>query len=219
MITVASVWVKGHVGYDVKYVTRLARMVRAKMTRPYRFVCLTDDPRRFTSDDIEPIVIPNPRPQFAWWAKLHLFDPSKFSRGRVLYLDLDTLVVGSLDDIVDYPGRFALIPDAGQFAGVGMRKVVKRFNSSVMVFDAGSQRRLWDAWMPAVSERLWGDQDLIGEVCPLASQMPAVWFPRISTLKGNGPTQDARVVLCKVPKNALAARKWPWVRDVWERAA
>jgi hypothetical protein len=67
---------------------------------PHRFVCLSD------------VEVPCERIPLAtrwpgWWAKLELFTPGHFA-GRVLYLDLDTVVVGSLDAIASYPHRFTM---------------------------------------------------------------------------------------------------------------
>ena len=216
MTTVVCVWVHGHVPFTSDYVIRLASMVSRHMDRPYRFVCLCDKPYQLgRSQGIEKIQIPKPKDIFGWWSKMSIFDASHGFTGRMLYLDLDTLVVKSLAPILDYPSKFALIPDAGNFRGRGSLAVVKRFNSSVMVWDAGVNTQLWDDWTPAVAKRLHGDQDYIGEQMPGADTMPISWFPRLSELNGQPPKADAKVVLCKVPKNVEAAKLYPWVAEAW----
>jgi hypothetical protein len=134
---------------------------------------------------------------------------------RVLYLDLDTLIVGSLDDVADYPSRFALVPHAGTFNGRDGLAVVKRFNSSAMVWDADVPGYLYDTWHPQVMRRLFGDQDWIGEQTHEADTMPIEWFPRLSAIKGGRIPTDAKVILCKKPKNEEAAEQWPWFRERW----
>lgn len=219
MTTVCCVFVRGHVRYTPEYVIRLAAMVKRRMDRPYRFVCLTDQPQAFKDKGGVGTLRVDPwRGLFAWWAKIHLFAPSSGLIGRVLYLDLDTLVVGPLAPILDFPAAFALIPHAGRFEGKGTRKVVKRFNSSVMVWDEGATTDIWERWTPEVSERLWGDQDAIGEWRPDAATMPESWFPRLSSIRGGPIPPDAKVILAKSPKNAEAARRWRWVSDVWRAA-
>lgn len=214
MITVACLLVKGHVGYTPEYVRRLRGMVARWLWEPYRFVCLTDQPRRMPRG-VEAIAIPNPRPLRGWWAKVRLFDDRHKFAGRMLYLDLDTLIVGPLAPIVQYPSPFALVPHSGSFEGRDGLAVVKRFNSSVMVWNAGEQSRLFTEWPPKESGRLWGDQDAIGERAPDASTMPAQWFPRLSEI-GDGPVpQEAVIVLAKKPKPEEAARRWTWVREAW----
>lgn len=217
-LTVACVWVKGHVPYPVEYVSRLSAMVAKRLDRPYRMVCLTDRPGQ-VPDGVEAITIPNPRPLDGWWSKLELFNPQHGVTGRVLYLDLDTLLVKSLDPIVDLPASFALIPHTGRFKGFRNKAVVRRFNSSVMVFDAGINHRLYKDWTPAVAERLHGDQDWIGEQYPEAWTMPLSWFPRISEVGPLGRvSSEAKVVLVKTPKNIQAAKRWPWFNQEWRAA-
>lgn len=216
MITVACVWVDGHVPYPQVYVERLASMVRRHLTVPSRLVCLTDRPWRIPADQWQTIPIPNPKPMKAWWSKIELFNPAHDLGTRVLYLDLDSLVVDSLDPLALYPTSFALVPHAGTFSGKGRFKIVKRYNSSVMVWDVGTTSGLYTGWTPEVADRLHGDQDWIGEQRNNAETMPLEWFPRLSELNGNGIPHTARVVLCKTPKNEEAAQKWPWFREQWQ---
>lgn len=213
MITVACVLVRGNVDYSMDYVSRLRSMVARHLPTPHAFACLTDQP-----SDVPPGVRPvqvAPSPGLAgWWAKMELFNPAHQLGERVLYLDLDTLVVADLLEVATWPGEFALVPDAGTFQGRNGLKVVKRFNSSVMNFRPEAVRGLYEAWSPQVGLRLWGDQDFIGEQMPGADTMPLSWFPRLSAAR---PPWDAdvKVVLCKKPKNHEAAERWPWFRDSW----
>ena len=220
MTTVCCLFVRGHVPYTADYVVKLAAMVRRWMDRPYRFVCLTDQPKLLRRwDGIETITVTPFKGLYAWWNKVQLFDPWIGLSGRTLYLDLDTLVVGPLAPVLDFPAPFALLPHEGRFDGKGPRKVVKRFNSSVMVWNPGHATYLLAAaWHPTVSERLWGDQDWIGEQMPDAATMPAGWFPRLSAIRGGPVPSEAKVILAKSPKNAEAARRWAWVRQVWRAA-
>jgi hypothetical protein len=213
MTTIACVFVRGHVAYTSEYVTRLAAMVKRWMDRPYRFVCLSD--RGYLGPHVETIQIPWSGEFRGWWAKLQLFRHDLGLTGRVLYLDLDTLIVGPLGPILDYPAPFALLPHAGRFEGKDGLAVVKHFNSSVMVWNAGEQTHLHARWTPEVATRLWGDQDWIGEQCSSAATLPAEWCPRFSELSGPCLPSDAKVILMKTPKNVRAARMHRWVREIW----
>lgn len=219
-VTIACVWVRGNVPYSVEYVAKLASMVRRWYNRPHRFVCLTDQPTELLRLQVHPIRIPSPAPLAGWWSKMRCFDPLNGLAGRVLYLDLDTLIMAPLDPIIDFPAPFALVPHSGTFNGKRGLAVVKRFNSSVMVWDAGPTGRRWSSlwldWSPKVATRLWGDQDFIGEqLPPSVPSMPAEWFPRLSELKDGGPSSDAKVVLAKKPKNHVAAQELAWVAEAW----
>lgn len=226
-LTVACVWVKSdgpaEFAYSVDYVQCLLDMVIRWCDRTFRFVCLTDRPDELPRG-VEPAPVEK-LPGFAPWTKLELFNPARGWTGRVLYLDLDTLIVASLAPILDVPASFAITADPPEFHKPRLhdrygREIVRRFNSSVMVWDAGTQTDLyWDfIRRPRVVERLSGDQDWIGERRPDAHAMPRSWFPRLSELQGQPPTAPAKVVLAKVPKNMQAARQWPWFAELWGTA-
>jgi len=218
MLTVACVWVRGNVPYDVVYVERLQAMVRRHLPVPHRFVCLTDRPCRLppaiTACTITPVA-----PE-GWWSKVQLFNPAHRALlgGRVLYLDLDVLVVGDLAPLtIDRAVPFLVAPDDGSaFQGARGRAVIKAFNTSVMAWDAGTYADLWTAWTPAVAARLWGDQDWLAERHPDAATYPAAWCPRLSAIGVAGVIPAAaRVVLAKKPKPLEAAARWPWFAERW----
>lgn len=216
-VTFACVLVSGYVGYQPEYVRRLASTIARRFEDEHELVVLTDRPGQVSRYVDRVVEVPTPPHRFPWWAKVELFKPGRF-RGRVCYLDLDTLPVRNLHPIVDYPARFALVPHAGKFEGKGNLKVVKRFNSSVMVWDAGECDDLYTNFTTDVMARLWGDQDWIGESRPHARAMPLEWFPRLSEFDPSDEVNlpaDARVVLCKRPKNHEAASRWPWFREAW----
>lgn len=213
-VTVACVLVRGHIDFTVDYVRRLRSMVDRHMDRPFRFACLTDRTQAQMPEGVEAIPISHSRRLKGWWAKINLWKPGLFE-GRVLYLDLDVLVVSSLAPIIDYPARLALVPDgAPNFQGKGDMRTVKRYNSSVMAWDAGVGTDLFTEWTTVTARRLWGDQDLIGERLPNEATMPAEWFPRLSAVKPPWPA-DAKVILSKCPKNHIAAQRWPWFAEAW----
>lgn len=229
-LTVACVWVKGPVPYTADYVVRLERMVRAHLSRPFRFVCLTDQRAALSEHahihikKIGGLLGNVPDNGAGYWNKLRLFDPWVSLTGRVLYLDLDTLVVGSLDPIVDYPSPFALAEDELRHERPERdtdryhRTVIRRYNSSVMVFDADGLSDLYARWRMTDALRLSTDQDWIAERRPSADMLPMSWFPRISRVQPPWPA-DAKVVLVKKPKNAVWLEREPWFDAMWGGAA
>jgi len=78
--------------FDRDYVERLARGVQRHLSLPYEFVCLSPfDPQLA---GVRWVKI-NPRLP-GWWAKIELLRMT----GPMLYLDLDTVIVGNLDPLV-----------------------------------------------------------------------------------------------------------------------
>jgi hypothetical protein len=218
-LTVACVFVKGEYPYTADYVSRLRAMCECWLDRTFRFVCLTDQPELVQDAEAVPV---QKLAGFAPWTKLELFSPERQWHGRVLYLDLDSLIVAPLSAIVDVPAAFAITEDLTNARNKTRdsfgRQIVRRFNSSVMVWDGGTHTELFTKWTPAVSDRLSGDQDWIGEQLPGAVTLPRSWFPRLSELQGAPPKAPAKVVLAKVPKNDRAVKLWPWVAEAWRAA-
>jgi hypothetical protein len=217
-LTVACVLVRGNVPYTPEYVLRLARMTRRGFGgRAFRFVCLTDQPEAMPAG-VDTIKITPLHGMPGWWSKIELFNPAHDLRGRIVYFDLDVLIVNRVDVIAEYPAGFALIPDgAPNFKPHNGLAVVKRFNSSVMTWDAGVHPEIFTAWTPAVANAFWGDQDWLGALKPGLARMPLDWFPRLSEIDTATPKwpDSARVILAKKPKNAEAAKRWPWFAKLW----
>src|SRR4051812_39102361 len=89
-LTVACVYRSGGRQYSSRYVDVLQSMVARHLSLPHRFVCLTD----VTDVGCERIPLETDWPGF--YAKIELFRPGLF-HGPVLYLDLDTVIHGSID--------------------------------------------------------------------------------------------------------------------------
>lgn len=225
-LTICCVLVKGEYPYTPEYVRRLKAMTDRFCARPFRFVCLTDQPQSMPPG-VEAIPIEKFDVSFACWSKLQVFDPKHGFSGRMLYIDLDSLVVAPLDPIIDFPADFALTEDAFVIERAHLdvdrrtgRRLVRRFNSSVMVWNGGEQTDLYTKWTPSDAERLLTDQDYVGEQSPHAQALPLRWFPRISRVLPPWP-DETKVVLVKKPKCHIWADTppWcdraPWFKDAW----
>lgn len=212
----ACVWTNGHLGslYGVEYVEKLRNMLEHEVGMFTDLHCLTDRPELLPPRVI-PVKVPTPREQYGWWSKIHLFDRRHFQNCRVVYFDLDVLLVDEIWEIVNSSSSFAIAPDADSaFQGKGGLEVVKRYNSSVMVWDAAAGYDIYEKYNGDVSKRFWGDQDWIAHLKPDLTLLPKEWFPRISQC-GDKWQAPAKVVLCKKPKNVEAAVRWPRVAEIW----
>jgi len=218
---VCCLFVQGEYPYTVDFVLRLQAMVARWMDRPYRFVCLTDRPW-LLPPTVETVPINKLPGCFAYWTKLELFNPMRQWSGRVLYLDLDVLLVAPLSAILDYPAEFALTADPNRYGHKPTdkygRSIVRRFNSSVMVWDGGTQTHLHGNWSPNAAARLSGDQDFIAEHAPEAVGLPRAWFPRLSEVSAPPFDPDVKVILSKFPKNDQAVARFPWFDALWGAA-
>ena len=93
MITVTCILKSGStIGYDSTWVEKLQRAVARNLTQKHNFVCLTDM-------EVSCQSIPLIRNDPGVWSKLELFRPGLFD-GPVLYIDLDNIVCGNLDELI-----------------------------------------------------------------------------------------------------------------------
>ncbi|KAG5191748.1 hypothetical protein JKP88DRAFT_154041, partial [Tribonema minus] len=135
---VAVACVKWGSKYGSAYVNRLARAVAAHLASPpHEFICFTDDAAGIDARRVRTEPLPSEARRLrGWWQKASLFSPQAaqvFAGRRVLYLDLDTVIVGGIGEAV------ALCSSA--FATLSARGMANErrtcgYNSSVMAWQS-----------------------------------------------------------------------------------
>ena len=86
-------------GYSWNYVERLYSMVMRNITRPVRFHVYTEASREVPPHMIKHVLQEWPGvsgPRKSWWYKMQLFNSDLF-KGSLLYFDLDVVITGSID--------------------------------------------------------------------------------------------------------------------------
>lgn len=146
MSPVNVICVKWGSKYGPDYVNKLHSMVRRNLSRPFRFVCFTDDAAGIDADiETRPLPltgIPEFDDREPWtrahgWLKVTSFASDLAGlEGPTLFLDLDIVVVGPLDPFFDPPGRFLVIKEWDKKDATG--------NTSVYRFEAGRCTDLLD---------------------------------------------------------------------------
>lgn len=98
------VCVKWGTAYGPEYVNRLYGMVSRQMSEPFRLVCLTDDRQGIRGEvecfDLPELGVPQPARTKGKWRKQVLWgrEVPGLQPGAALFIDLDSVIVGSLDD-------------------------------------------------------------------------------------------------------------------------
>lgn len=118
--------------YGPEWVNRLYAMVQRNTTWDVRFVCFTDD-----ASGIRPQVECQPLPEVRfdagkigkYWPKLGLMQEGLGGlAGMTLFLDLDLVLIDSLDPFFTLPGRFLIIREwKDPHLGYGNSSVVRFF--------------------------------------------------------------------------------------------
>lgn len=157
--------------YSGDYVNRLAAMVRRNLPRPHRFVCFTDDSTGIhRSIECLPLL---DRGLSGWWHKLSFFRPTLYDlKGPLLFLDLDLVILSSLEPFFDYPGDFCIIRDwlASDY--------LRLYNSSVFRLEIGTKTDVYNNFLLAPQQIIAthaGDQNWISQQIPNATTWPASW--------------------------------------------
>lgn len=152
--------------YPADYVNRLYRMVARHLSRPFSFHCMTENPEGLLPDvDVLPL---EETGLHGWWYKLSLFREDFYGlSGNLIYLDLDVVITGDIDFLVDQPGDFLIIKNWSRN---------EMWNSSVMRFPIGAYSRIWTEFVAnqtQIMESLNGDQEWIYQCVPDAGHWPA----------------------------------------------
>jgi hypothetical protein len=159
--------------YSPEYVNKLYGMVKRNTTVPFVFHCMTEQSLG-VAPEINVLPLPN-MGLHGWWYKLYLFNNNFYGlSGEILFLDLDIVITGSLDEIVTYaPGRFCIASDGRPGA----------YNSSVMRFNIGSMDFVWNSFIfqqEKIVADFHGDQDWIQHQVLTADIYP---FPLVVSYK------------------------------------
>ncbi len=131
--------------YGPDYVNRLYSMVQRHTARPTRVVCYTDDPGGIAAG-VETFPLPHIElpPAKTWlpWRKLCLWQEHlEGVTGEALFMDLDVVITGSLDEFFDYePGHFCVAQNWTQ-------PHEKIGNTSIFRFPVGRHTYIYDRIM------------------------------------------------------------------------
>lgn len=181
--------------YSADYVNRMHAMLDRHLGMPFELQCFTDDK---SGIDRAITIRRLPEGLTGWWNKLYLFKGGVFPSGRrVLYLDLDTVIIGSLFHIATSHAEFAILRDFYRPRGLG---------SGAMLWQAGRVNNIWDgyvaddfpdlpggdqAYIEVAAHRRWGHR--IPDNVILQNLYPGAFVSYKADCAG-GPPPGARVV-------------------------
>lgn len=163
--------------YGPEWVNRLYAMVARNTTWTIRFVCFTDDAR-----GIRPQVECQPLPKVdfdaarigKYWPKLGLMQKDLGGlQGMTLFLDLDLVIIDSIDGLFIHPGRFLIIREWKEpEKGYG--------NSSVVRYFIGAESNVLDRFYATppdviVSKYASKEQNFLTKAVDEVAFWPADW--------------------------------------------
>jgi hypothetical protein len=202
VLTVVSVWSGNK--YNSDYIKNLSWGLAEHLNCAYNFVCFTDasiipaiDGVKFCQLPKLSFVLKHP-----WWYKIWLFGADSGLTGKVLYLDLDIMIVSNITKFVEFSGDFLGIRD---FTRVTY-KSTRTTNSSMLFWNHEKYHRVWDKFQQypeQIQSKFAGDQNYISD--ELRSEI--TWWPdswaisyRWEFLKSGTQKETAVIVFHGSPK-------------------
>jgi hypothetical protein len=179
--TVNVVCMKWGDRYPALFVNRLYAMVTRHTTWKVRFVCFTDDASGIRRDvECQPLPRVDYDPKLGkYWPKLGLMQVGLGGlSGMTLFLDLDLVILDSIDDLFTHPGRFLIIREwKDPHLGYG--------NSSVLRFFIGVESNVLDKFHATPPEVIMGtyaskEQNFLTKAVDDVTFWPPEWVPPFS---------------------------------------
>ncbi len=171
--------IKWGTAFSPRDVNMLFRACTANSTGKLRFVCLTDE-----TDGLDANIYARAIPdiglssgeiaQRGLWRKLSLFSPEIADLGRVLFVDLDMLIVGDVASFFD-------VTDGAYFQNMGAswrpnpRSEEKVTGTCIFSFDTRNERSVLDEFLAekTANMEVWtNEQEFVGAHVSKASYWP-----------------------------------------------
>lgn len=203
--------------YRPYYVNILASMVaRNVRATPYDFVCFTEDPAGI-NPGIRTASLPYDAPK--WWGKMGLYmkEIPGIKTRRLLFLDLDIVITGPLDKLMNYDSRFAMARDwpVGAWPDGDCQNM--NGQSSVVLLEVGAALQIWERYCRQgrpITAR-FGDQEWINKEFPgLMDLLPERLAKsyKLHALAGDTPPACSVVMFHGTPKPPDCGG---WVKEYW----
>ena len=205
--------------YSTDYVYKLKNMVERHLKQPHKFYCITDNPAKLPGIDCiaAPIQINDS------WCKIGLFAPSLQKikeREECLYLDLDVIITGSLDELIEGKLKSTIIDDVeSPSKDLWIAKDWRDpFNSSVMYWVHGQKGRIFGAFTQEHIETLRGDQNLIAELMPDARtfDMKDIQSYKFDGIHKKDEKPKCKIVLFHGKPKMTDLPNVQWIKKEWK---
>lgn len=215
--------------FQSKHVNVLHAMIARHYPAPFRFICITDQPKGL-DPAIEsrplPVRIDLPAPQGrrfpSCYSRLWNFSRDAVDLGeRILQLDIDVIITGDLTPLVDRQEDFVGWCDD--------RFVWNKIAGGAYLLKTGSMPHIWEEFDPKISPNLAFSAGNAGSDQGWMSYRmyppPGQWNGKDGLIKlgwtrrnASSPPKSARIVFTTgmtPPWNTETRRQYPWIKEFW----
>ena len=210
--------------YGPEYVNKLYSMVARNTKRPFRFICFTEN-REGLDEQVE--CRPLPYHLRGWWCKIPLFAPPMcIENDQIICMDLDIVITGNIDWLLDYRGNFAVLNY--HWKTVNDVNAPKYYNGSLWSLKPGYGSHVWENFAKCgdeVMKRCYSDQEYISEQITDADLIQDMFPGEVLgfnthywNLKGAERKYKAKSmwVFHGFPKPAEVYKKVDWIQEHWQ---
>jgi len=214
-LTIVLVYRKGG-DYTIKDVSLLACHLRKQWQGSLRIICICDGFRKPCKLTKSLLLIPMKNLWKGWWSKMNMFSPEMEKYRPFLYIDLDTAIVGSLND---------LFPPVDQTKFITLENVYYpgHIGSGLMWIPANNKKvkAIWDKWIANPEKGMTdpgGDQKFIEKTITVDDYFEK---ERITSFKPAPRQHWLRTLNSKLsivyfhgyPRIPQAGQRIPWVTE------
>ena len=209
-VTVACVYKTGG-DFTAEYVHKLVSAIRRHSSFELDVVCLTDDAA--LTGNFRTVALEKDLP--GWWSKLELFRPGLTEKKRILYFDLDTLILKNIDHLLQFEAPFAaLLP------WNSANRARKQLASGAMLWDHAMFSQLFhNGYRPEQLGQYAGDQEFLSEKINAGRY---TWTPLQTVAKIHSYKRECRrrvprdaEIICFHGKPRPHELQIPWVVENW----
>jgi len=210
---ITVVCVKWGTKYGPDYVNKLYHGVKKYLSVSFNFVCFTEDSSGL-EEGIETKELDDSWK--GWWGKATLFGQATGLTGRIMFLDLDSIICGSLDDMAKYRGPFALLGTGDIYC----EKAKNGYNSSIILWDANIGRPIFEVlnqyrqYIHRYIVRFDHWLEMMVQECDLVQDVFPQQFADFTSFCKDTVPEGTRIVgFPREPK----PHDYPaeWIRDLW----
>ena len=199
--------------YGADYVNKLYHGVCKYLTEvEYDFTCFTENSEGL-DDGI--LVVPLVENWSGWWGKATLFSDHGLS-GRMLYIDLDTVITGSLNDLARYDGVFAVMGTAD----LECEKAKDGYNTSIIAWhtDFGKEiylvlKKYYEQALKFICRFDFWTEMMVKNAQIVQELFPQQFLDYLTYCKNHVPEGCRMVCFPREPKPHNFTSDW--IKDLW----
>lgn len=236
-LTVATYfWYEPNTKFSANYVYTpddvrlLQRMVKRNLTVPHEFVVITDRPEQFAEDaEIRAVPIDwTKHVEGRCYVRLMTFGPAarELIGERVLQMDLDCVIVGNMDDLVNRDEDLVLWhnPRRVPWSGPMVNPRLAYYNTSILLHRTGTMTEIWsefDPKNPQFKDDQWLLSGKLGPRMPYWDGLDGVYRNLVPGVPGSGVKGElpanAKIVFFSgsggKPHEARVVEENPWIGE------